>query len=140
MQDDFVEKRKYARLDIPMRVGYKFSVKDKPRTALSKNISKGGMLLLAKERMDVGAQITMEIYLTKEDTNPIRTVGQVVWQGKSRTCAQVRAKFDRENNGVYNTGISFSDLKDDDMERFFNYCFTQMYKMVKMPEWYMKKS
>lgn len=130
MQDDFIEKRKYARLGIPMRVGYKFSVKDKPRTALSKNMSKGGVLLLAKERMDVGAQITMEIYLTKEDTNPIRTVGQIVWQGN----------FNGDGKGVYNTGISFSDFKDDDMERFFNYCFTQMYRMVKMPEWYMKKT
>lgn len=131
MVEEFIERRKHARLNLSMKVDYKVSsLGEEPKSTISRDISLGGVLLLVKERMDTGTPLELDIYLTEEETKPIKTKAQVIWQGELGEKAE----------GFYHTGISFSEIKEKDKKRFADFCFSQMYEMVGLPDWPTKKT
>lgn len=130
MNEEFVERRKHARLNLSMKVDYQISSSgEEPRRAVSRDISLGGVLLLVKERMDAGTPMDLEIYLTEEETKPIKTRAQVIWQGE----------LGEKEEGFYHTGITFTKIKEEDKKRFADFCFSQMYEMVGLPDWPTKR-
>jgi len=61
--------------------------------------------------------------------NTVKTRGEVIWQGE----------LGERKEGYYHTGISFSGIKEEDKQRFADFCFLQMYELVGLPAWPTKR-
>lgn len=130
MYEEFIERRKHARLNLSMKVDYKVSsTGGEQKTTLSRDMSLGGVLLLVSEKMDAGTPLELEIYLSGEDSKPVKTRGEVIWQGE----------LGERGEGYYHTGIAFSGIVEEDKKRFAEFCFSQMYEMVGLPDWPTKR-
>lgn len=130
MNDEFTERRRHARLNLSMKVDYKVtSTGEGQRSTLSRDMSLGGVLLLVSEKMDAGTPLELEIYLSEIDNQPVKTRGEVIWQGE----------LGEREEGYYHTGIAFSGIKEEDKKRFADFCFSQMYELVGLPDWPTKR-
>ena len=97
-----VEKRRFVRVDVPIRVWYRLPGKKASKgEALSKNISGGGICILVSRRFPVESllHLTLRIPGTFEDIN---TEGKVLWIGKS-------AKDEGFPTG-YEAGLRFTSI------------------------------
>ena len=73
---EFKEKRRYPRA--PIGVIVRVEANDGSRHYYSKNISTGGMFLLAEEPLDAETELNLELFLPLVST-PVRLKGEVVW-------------------------------------------------------------
>ena len=78
--DPYAEQRSNPRAPIGVIVHVKTN--EAGRHFYSKNISAGGVFLLADSPLPVETQVTMEIFLPLVNT-PIRVTGEVVWIQKN---------------------------------------------------------
>lgn len=106
-QKTFKERRKYARLQANVEVKYTVIGKPGAVNAFSKNISAGGLCILAEEQLVVDTPLQLEIRIP-DLQNPIVALGRVVWQQKAHAAAaeKSRQRFD--------TGIEFTGISDFD--------------------------
>lgn len=75
------EKRKFIRLRAPIGVRYKRIRKhrrSRESTALTKDISGGGICILVKEELRVGDLLKLELYIPLLE-EPVRATGEVAW-------------------------------------------------------------
>lgn len=94
------EKRIYQRKRLPLTVSY--AVLDKPDcqgTALSKDISKGGVCIPLPASLQRGSRVRLSIQLPR-DRRPLSVWGEVVWQSSLLSNAASR----------FETGIRFIRL------------------------------
>ena len=82
VSDPYADKRSNPRAPIGVIVHVKTS--DAGRHFYSKNISAGGVFLLADSPLPVETRVTMEIFLPLVNT-PIKVSGEVVWIQKNPT-------------------------------------------------------
>lgn len=127
--EEYVERRKHARLNLSMKVDYRIIHSEKVKSTVSRDMSLGGVLLLVSEKMDAGTPLELEIYLSEIDNQPVKTRGEVIWQGE----------LGEREEGYYHTGIAFSGIKEEDKKRFAEFCFSQMYELVGLPDWPTKR-
>ncbi|OGQ22654.1 MAG: hypothetical protein A3I05_03765 [Deltaproteobacteria bacterium RIFCSPLOWO2_02_FULL_44_10] len=119
------ERRKYARLDLALGIGYRVIGKardtndDDPIAAMSSDISLGGLRLMTPAPLDNGTMLEIEIEL-KEGEPPIRAEAEVMWQTKI-------------SNISYETGVMIKEMPNSDKSRFMSFVFDQMAKMVTSP-------
>ncbi|MFH1791753.1 MAG: PilZ domain-containing protein [Candidatus Omnitrophota bacterium] len=127
--EDFVERRKTARLDVAIRVEYKvLGVHDSAKGTVAKDISTGGCLLVASEDIAPGSDVELQILLGDSESEALRLKGKIV-------------RLNRKEGGVYEYGISFDALSSEARRLFADYFFAKMYEMIGLPEWptYKKK-
>ncbi|MDP6685961.1 MAG: PilZ domain-containing protein [Candidatus Omnitrophota bacterium] len=121
--EDFKERRKAARLDIPIKVQYKFIGKQSsPRGAVTKDMSAGGCLLLVTEELSLKSEVELEIFLGETDSEVLRLKGRLT-------------RLNRKEKGLYEYGIVFDTLSSEARRLFADYCFAKMYEMIGLPEW-----
>jgi c-di-GMP-binding flagellar brake protein YcgR len=133
--DNFIEHRKTARLNIPIKVQYKVSgqravdgdEKCETKAAMTKDISAGGCLLQVTEDLALNSIIEIEIFLGENESESLRLTGKIV-------------RLNRAENGLYEYGISFADMGKDARRLFADYCFARMYEMIGLSEWPTDKS
>jgi uncharacterized protein (TIGR02266 family) len=75
-EQSFSEKRKYPRA--PIGVIVRVETDDGGRHYYSKNLSSGGIFLLAEKPLDVETQVRLELFLPLIKT-PVRADGEVAW-------------------------------------------------------------
>lgn len=90
------ERRRYVRIDLCTQVEYEILPMQSPLKAESKNISAGGLCLLADREMPPGTILHLKFYLPDKEKTYVESLGRVVWQKK-------------ENEG-YLTGIEFKNI------------------------------
>ena len=110
------ERRKFIRLRAPIGVSYRHIKKGKrqrPQLTLIKDISGGGLCLLAKEELRAGDLLDIEIQIPHL-SEPVRVVGEVAWyvpeRGKGREDAEA--------------GVRFRDVEPKDLHSIFEYVYT----------------
>ncbi|NQS99912.1 MAG: PilZ domain-containing protein [Candidatus Omnitrophica bacterium] len=97
------ERRKYARLEACVQVGYEVIGKPGAVEVSSKNISEGGLCLIASSQLLANTPLQLEIKIP--DLNaPIRALGRVIWQ---------RPTAGKSENEI-ETGIEFTGISDFD--------------------------
>jgi c-di-GMP-binding flagellar brake protein YcgR len=105
------DKRQYVRVNVNTTVVYVVIKDGGPAfTALSRNISCGGLHLSFQRRVEPHIRIGMEIYLPHED-NPVKAAGEVVWQEEETP----------KNKGNLNTGVKFFDIDSSGKTRIARY-------------------
>lgn len=114
-------KRRFARLDIALSVSYavrKNGTEVSPLAeALSSDISAGGVRLMTPKPLNPGDLVDLEITIHGHEDEPIKAVGEVVWQNKL-------------SNTSYETGTVIKHIEEADKQRFMSFVFDQMSKVI----------
>ncbi len=114
-------RRKYARLDIALTVGY--AVEDvsgeisEYAEAISSDISAGGLRLMTPSALEIGSRLDLEIFLGDEPENKVHAKGEVMWQNKI-------------SNTSFETGIFMSHMDLEDKKKLLGFVFDQMSRLV----------
>jgi c-di-GMP-binding flagellar brake protein YcgR len=120
----FKEKRKTARLNIPVEITYQIGPKPKEQQSRSKSftqdISLCGARILVNEPLVLKTPIELEIHLV-ENTPPIVVHGEVVWQYYSKIAGQ----------DYYETGIEFTQIDIQDREKIKETMFDAVKEILK---------
>ncbi len=122
MADKGAERRKFARLDLALTVSYRVSGQSTPnnidpREAVSSDVSLGGLRLMTPSALENGTMLDLEILLGEDEDYPISAEGEVVWQTKI-------------SNTSYETGVQIRGMPSADKQRFMEFVFDQMSKVV----------
>jgi c-di-GMP-binding flagellar brake protein YcgR len=88
-------RRRHPRIDLSVVVNC-----DKTYTAQSKDISEGGMCLVADERMESGRMLDLRFYLPNS-SNELHAFGKVQWCRSSA-------------HGGFEVGVSFWNIAEED--------------------------
>lgn len=121
--EDFEERRKTARLDIPIKVQYRIIGKQEHiKGAVTKDVSVGGCLLIAAEDIPLNSELELEIFLGVSDEESLKIKGRI-------------ARLDRKEHELYEFGIFFDSLSKDARRLFADYFFSKMYEMIGLSEW-----
>jgi len=126
--EDFNEKRKTARLDIPIKVQYNIldegrETKDEGRkAAVTKDISAGGCLLLVTEELPINSEVELQIFLGDTESEALKIKGNI-------------SRLNRTEKDLYEYGISFAEISKEARRLFADYFFAKMYEMIGLPEW-----
>lgn len=106
-EQDYSEKRKYARLDIRSRVN--ISIMETPEgerpvdrfQAIGENIGVEGIKLNTSEQLDTGMVLDLEIYMPGQK-EPISLEGEVRWCNPAGT--------GEDGEKTYDVGVKFLDV------------------------------
>lgn len=125
--DGFVEQRKTARLDIPIKVEYTIlsaasGQRPAAKSAVTKNISAGGCLLLTAEELTEGAELELDIMLGEGELEALKLKGKIL-------------RINRQEEGLREYGISFEEISKEARRLFADFCFARMYEMIGLSEW-----
>ena len=112
------ERRKFARLDLALTVGYRVvgSVPqpEDPTETISADVSLGGLRLMSPTPLKTGTQLELDIQLAENDPS-IKAEAEVMWQSKI-------------SNTSYETGVLIKGMPEKDRSRFMSFVFDQMAK------------
>ncbi len=119
----FDERRKMARLDIAIEVRYKVIGREhKLQGGVTRNISAGGCLFIASEKLSVGTELEIEMMLGTSPAESLKIKGRI-------------ERLTRVGEEMYESGIAFKALKREDRRIFADYVFSKMYEMIGLSKW-----
>ncbi|MBF0105602.1 MAG: PilZ domain-containing protein [Deltaproteobacteria bacterium] len=121
----FVEQRRSARLNIPIRIEYTLSLSnagENKGSVFAKDISIGGCLIELNHELPPDAQMGLSVFLGDGDTQVLHLTGLVARQHLT-------------TNGLYEYGIAFDPLTHKARKQFTDFCFAKMYEMVGLKNW-----
>jgi c-di-GMP-binding flagellar brake protein YcgR len=107
-----LEKRKFPRLPLTVKVKYEV-LKVSPLRAeenQSKNVSAGGICLVLREKINIGALLRLKLSL-QDEVNFIIVTGKVVWA----------EEFSVNDYKAYDCGIEFVDVAPQDQKNISHY-------------------
>lgn len=109
------EKRKFPRL--PLNVGVKYEISkltvSKKKSIQTKNISSGGICIVALEEIAEGTIIDFTFALPNDD-KIINAKGKIVW-------IKEFSVGDENNNKAYDLGVEFIQISKSDREKINQY-------------------
>lgn len=110
-----IEKRKYPRLTLNVGVEYKIlkGFEFESTTTQSKNISAGGICIIALDKFEVGSSLSLKFSLPELD-KPINAAGRVVW-------IEEFSVGDVSSSKAYDAGIEFIHIQEEDREKISQY-------------------
>ena len=115
------ERRKYARLTVPLEVSYIIEGKEGlQRKTVAKNISPNGAMLSIEGELPKGAILDLEIKIP-DSSKPIPIKARAVWSKKEA----------QEGKDAYNTGLEFIQIPEESKNTFFQYLCNLMYDQLK---------
>jgi c-di-GMP-binding flagellar brake protein YcgR len=111
------ERRRFQRLSVLVDVVYnKVSPSQKVEVSLTKNISKGGICLIAYDELKVSDNLDLNIYLPG-DKIPVHVIGRVAWVKDFVICNIPDGKR-------FDVGIEFLTITEEDQKRIDKYVFS----------------
>jgi len=114
-----LERRKFPRLFALVDVFYeKEPPQEKEKLTLTKNISKGGICLIAYEELKKDEILNLKIYLPDEEL-PVVAKGRVAW-------AKEFIIGDYLTGRRFDVGIEFIEINDSDLEKINRYIFAHI--------------
>ncbi len=122
---DFDERRKTARLDIPLKVEYvvkKDVMSEAAHDAKTKDVSVGGCLLLTNEELPIDSMVEIKLFLGTSETEALILQGRVV-------------RLSNKNKTTYEHGIAFDEMCSEARRLFADFCFAKMYEMIGLTNW-----
>ncbi len=115
------ERRKYARLTVPLEVNYSIEGKDNAQyKTVAKNISPNGAMLSMEGELPKGAILDLEIKIP-DSPKPIPVKVRVVWSKEES----------REGKKTYHAGLEFIEIPEESKNTFFQYLCNLMYDQLK---------
>lgn len=119
-QGPFKERRKYVRLQATVQINYKILGKPGTVEVFSKNISAGGLCVVADKELSLDTPLQLEIKIPDLKA-PIQAIGRVVWQSEITT-------GDADSKSKLETGIEFTGISDFDRFNINRYVLDRVEK------------
>ena len=111
--DQNTERRKFPRLSLGANVKYSVVKINSSQDDVSmKNISAAGICIVADEDLEIGAILSLRVYLPDNDA-PIYTKGRVIWKSEF--------KIGYGSKPSYDIGVEFLEIDDEDKDKIFQY-------------------
>jgi len=111
MEEMRKERRRFPRITLELIVRYKvLNLTEEQVDAQTKNISAGGVCLVAREKMVAGTKVAMEIKFPGSD-KPVVANGRVIWSRESSL------GLSPAGHPRFDNGIEFAQISDGDRSR-----------------------
>ena len=119
MEKGGAERRQFPRFNLLVDVSFnKASEHDgKESLTVTRNISKGGVCLIAYEKVEEGDILVLSVFLP-EEREPMKVRGRVSW------VKEFSIGEDPEVGKRYDAGVEFIEVDDDTLSILKNYLFT----------------
>lgn len=119
-RDVMAERRKYTRLQVPIRIDYTIPGTDSMRHAMTTDLSADGLRFEAADK-DLKESDTIELKLNIPGAvNPVHTNGMVIW----------KKNVSLEDDAPYGFGIEFKDIEEDNKNTFLKFLCDLTYNIV----------
>jgi c-di-GMP-binding flagellar brake protein YcgR len=122
-KDKLIERRRYIRLQVPLKVTYTIPELHKVYTSVAKNISADGMRF---EAHDKALKELSVIELKLEIPNissPIHIKARVMW----------KSKLSLEDGSPFDIGVEFTEIEEDNKNTFLKFLCDLIYDLSKGP-------
>lgn len=120
-KDTFVERRRYVRLLVPLKISYTIPGSGKIYQAVTKNLSADGL------RFDITDPSIKEADLLElkidvpSAPNPIHAKGTIIW----------RKRLSLEDGSPFDCGVEFTEIEEDNKNSFLKYLCDLIYGIKK---------
>lgn len=104
-----IDKRRFPRANFQCLITIRRKGSPISISTQTENIGAGGICVILKEGLDIFTQVDLALTLP-DGLQPVKCTGTIVWVIK-------RAELKKDRPYLYDTGIEFSDLKDEDKQR-----------------------
>ena len=129
VQDIFVERRRYVRLQTPIPIAYTVPQTGSVHTTSTKNISADGLRLETHDKtLKEGDLIELKLTIAGA-LNPVHAKGKVIW----------KKKMSLEDAAPFDCGIEFAEIEEDNKNTFLKFLCDLMYDIKKEPKHARKK-
>lgn len=95
------ERRVFERIEAPMKISYEL-INKAPKTAVSKDISGGGIRMALDEKLEKGSNLKLNIAVPGQKGKTTTIYGVVAWSTK------VEVMSGAKTTNYYETGIRFT--------------------------------
>lgn len=113
------EKRRFIRLEIPIKISYTSKNDNQIHEAFSKDISAEGLRFLTNSSLKKDDELEIKLNIN-DAKNPVHVKGKVIWINESGS--------DKE---TFEVGIEFMEIEEDNKNTFLKFLCDVMYKQVK---------
>ena len=114
------ERRRYARLNIPLDVHYLVRGQKQKLKSVTKNISPNGVRFALEKEVPAGEILDIEIKIPNKP-EPIPIKARLVWSKKEL----------KQGKDVFDAGFEFVQVPDESKNEFFQYLCNLMYEQLK---------
>jgi len=109
-----VEKRQFVRLNLLADITYtRRASPTNEKISLTRNISKGGICLIAYEKLNQGEMLDLNIFIPEQE-KPITATGKIAW-------VKEFIIGDPEKGKRYDVGVEFIKANDEELEKIDKY-------------------
>ena len=108
------ERRRFIRIDIPLRV--KITIGDRVDEVITKNVSPVGVRFEVGRKLEDSEKVDLSLYLPSSD-DPINLEAKVIWQTKTSL----------EDNAPYDVGVEILQIEDKNKNVFLKYLCDLLY-------------
>ena len=123
MKNNFIERRRYVRLQTPITIAYTPPGSNSVRQATTKNISADGLRFETTDA-DLKEFTVIEIKLVVPTApNPVHAKGKVIW----------RKKISLEDGAPLDCGVELIDIEEDNKNTFLKFLCDLIYTIEKEP-------
>lgn len=123
MKDKLVERRRYIRLDVPLKVTYTIPELHKVYTSVAKNISADGMRFEVHDRALKELSV-IELKLEIPNiSSPVHIKARVMW----------KSKLSFEDGSPLDIGVEFVEIEEDNKNTFLKFLCDLIYDLSKGP-------
>ncbi|MCM8773709.1 MAG: PilZ domain-containing protein [Candidatus Omnitrophica bacterium] len=113
----YKERRKYPRLNTCAEIEYRVSKEDTFMKTVTKNIGAGGVCIISEERIGKDTILFLKMNLSPRKKF-IQAKGRVVWSSEFYSSSLEKI--------VYNLGIEFIEISDEDRQRIYDYVIARI--------------
>ncbi|MFH1190437.1 MAG: PilZ domain-containing protein [Candidatus Omnitrophota bacterium] len=129
MKDNFIERRRYVRVDTPIDISYVVPETGSTLNTSTKNISADGVRFETRDRSVKEADI-LELKMVAQDApNPVHAKAKVIW----------KRKMSLEDAAAYDCGLEFTEIEEDNKNTFLKFLCDLIYAIKKEPKHANKK-
>ena len=119
IRDKLIERRKFIRLETPIKVAYTVPSSNTTYTTAAKNISADGIRIETFDKTIEPPQM-LEIKMDMEGlANPIHANGKVIW----------KKKLSLEDAAPFDLGVEFVAIEDDNKNSFLKFLCDLIYSL-----------
>lgn len=124
INDKLIERRRYIRLQVPLKVTYTIPELNRVFVAVAKNISADGLRFETHEK-DLRASQLIELKLEIPNvSSAIHVKGRVIW----------KSKLTLEDGAPFDVGVEFTEIEDDNKNTFLKFLCDLIYNLPKEPQ------
>jgi len=118
-KDDFIERRRYVRLQTPIDISYTVPETGNILNASTKNISADGMRFETNNKTIKVSDITEIKMLIPKAPNPVHAKAKVIW----------KKKMSLEDAAPFDCGLEFTEIEEDNKNTFLKFLCDLIYDL-----------